>query len=168
MKFYMRKKTIPSKAGYTPARGFTLVEVLIAAAVTIIVALGTLNYQYYSIRHDRLAQAQLAATRLGQLILEDWKSTGGEPDYDPTSLNIGFMAPYPGETGNCIITLDNQTFYIQLVQSNPPEPYHDDVAGVTLSQIRVITRWRGDFTRGALSASDPTITLTTYVRRDGT
>lgn len=147
--------------------GFTLVEIMTAVAVTTIVALGTLNYQYYSVKHDRIAQAQLAAARLGQLVLEDWKSTGGDHDYDPTTLGLGFTAIGPGETGNCFIVVDDQTFYIQLVQSNPPAPYEDTVAGVTLSQIRVITRWRKDFSRGAIISSDPAITLTTYVRRDG-
>jgi prepilin-type N-terminal cleavage/methylation domain-containing protein len=163
----MNKKAMLPNAGRRIEAGFTLVEVMVAVAVTIIVALGTLIYQYYSIRHDRMAKAQLAATRLGQLVLEDWKSTGGDPDYDPTTLGIGFTSVGSGETGNCFITLDNQTFYILLVQSNPPAPYQDTVAGVTLSQIRVITRWRKNFIRGAIVASDPTITLTTYVRRDG-
>jgi prepilin-type N-terminal cleavage/methylation domain-containing protein len=163
----MRIKTMISKANRGIGAGFTLVEVMVAVAVTIIVALGTLSYQYYGVRHDRLARAQLVAARLGQLVLEDWKSTGGDPYYDPTTLGLGFTEIESGETGNCFIVIDDQTFYIQLVQSNPPAPYEDTVAGVTLSQIRVITRWRKDFTRGATTASDPTITLTTYVRRDG-
>ncbi len=163
----MNKKAMIPNAGLKMRAGFTLVEVMVAVAVTIIVALGTLCYQYYGVRHDRLAQAQLAAARLGQLVLEDWKSTGGNPDYDPTTLGLGFTEIEAGETGNCFIVVDDQTFYIQLVQSNPPAPYQGTVAGVTLSQIRVITRWRRDFSRGATTASDPTITLTTYVRRDG-
>jgi prepilin-type N-terminal cleavage/methylation domain-containing protein len=163
----MRIKTTISNAKREIRAGFTLVEVMLAAAITTIVALGTLGYQYYGVKHDRMAQAQLIATRLGQLVLEDWKSTGGDPDYDPTTIGLGFTTVESGETGNCYITLDSQTFYIQLVQSNPPAPYQDTVAGVTLSQIRVITKWRRDFTRGAIIASDASIILTTYVRRDG-
>ncbi|MGA2094406.1 MAG: prepilin-type N-terminal cleavage/methylation domain-containing protein [Sedimentisphaerales bacterium] len=163
----MSKKTMIPKVRRGIGAGFTLIEVMVAVAVTIIVALGTLSYQYYGVKHDRMATAQLAATRIGQLVLEDWKSTGGDPDYDPTTLGLGFTATGPGETGNCFIILDDQTFYIQLVQSNPPAPFHDDVAGITLSQIRVITKWRQDYARGPLVASDHTITLTTYVRRDG-
>jgi prepilin-type N-terminal cleavage/methylation domain-containing protein len=150
--------------------GFTLIEVMVAVAVTIIVALGTLAYQYYGVKFNRIAQAQLAATRIGQLVLEDWKSTGGDPDYDPTTLGLGFTTVEHGETGNCFITIDDQTFYIQLISGTPspnPPSNPDPVAGVTLSQIRVITEWRQDYTRGPLVASDPTITLTTYVRRDG-
>jgi Tfp pilus assembly protein PilV len=142
-----------------------LVEVMISVAVTIIIALGTLGYQYYSVRHDRSAQAQFTATRIGQLILEDWKSTGGDPAYDPTSLGLGFLSPSPGESGTCVLTLDNQTFYVELIRSDIEQ---DTVAGITLCQIRVTVRWRKNYGPGALSAADPTVTLTTYVRRDGT
>jgi prepilin-type N-terminal cleavage/methylation domain-containing protein len=158
------------KARQVVGAGFTLIEVMIAVAITTIVALGTLSYQYYGVKHDRMATAQLAATRIGQLVLEDWKSTGGDPDYDPTTLGLGFTATGPGETGNCFIILDDQTFYIQLISGTPspnPPSNPDPVAGVTLSQIRVITKWRQDYARGPLVASDHTITLTTYVRRDG-
>ena len=96
--------------------GFTIVEVMVAVAIVAIVAFGTLSFQYYSVRESRSAEAQIAATRLGQLLLEDWKSTGGDPDYDATSLGLGFVASTPPATGSYIITLDNQTFYIQMAQ----------------------------------------------------
>lgn len=155
-------------AGRRNEAGFTLVEVMLAVAVITIVALGTLNYQYYGIKYDRIAQAEISATRIGQLVLEDWKSTGGDTDYDPTTLGLGFTAVGSGETGNCFITVDDQTFYVTLTQSNPPAPYYDNVAGITLSQLQVVTRWRqGKYDRGSISSSDPAITLTTYVRKDG-
>jgi hypothetical protein len=136
---------------------------MLAVAVTIVVALGTLCYQYYGVQHSRAADAQVTGTRVGQLVLEDWKSTGGDQDYDPAALGLGFTTTSPGESGDYIITLDNQTFYLQLVRNDID---HDTVAGVTLRQIRVIIRWRKDYARGAISGSDPLINLTTYVRRD--
>ena len=42
----------------------------------------------------------------------------------------------------------------------------DDVAGVQLRQIRVITRYRRDYTQGGLDSDDHEVVLTTYVRRD--
>ena len=69
--------------------GFTIVEVMVSVAIIIIVALGTLSFQYYCVKNSRSSEAQATATRLGQLLLEDWKSTGGDPDYDPNSLNLG-------------------------------------------------------------------------------
>ena len=148
--------------------GFTIVEVMVAMAIVIIVALGTLSFQYNNVRQSRAAEAQIAAARIGQLLLEDWKSSGGDSDYDPNSLNLGFKLV---TTNNYVTTppLDNQTFYIQLAQqlapvtsgSNP-----DTVAGVTLQQLSITISWRKDFGTGTVSSSDPTLTFTTFVRRD--
>jgi len=149
--------------------GFTLVEVMVSVAIIIIVALGTLSFQYQSVKLNRSSEAQVTATRLSQLLLEDWKSTGGNPGYDATSLGLGFFDPTPPATGSYIITLDNQTFYIQMAQelapvssgSNP-----DTVAGVTLQQLSVTVSWRKDYSSDAVGDSDPTLTFTTFVRRD--
>jgi Tfp pilus assembly protein PilV len=148
----------------THRNGFTIVEAMIAATVTVIVALGTLCYQYHGVKQSRASQAQLVATRIGQLVLEDWKSTGGDPDYDSTELGLGFVDTTGSETGTCKITLDNQSFYLSLQQNNIDQ---DTVAGVKLCQIRVTVKWRVDYASGATSGSDPEINLTTYVRRDG-
>ena len=148
--------------------GFTIVEVMVAMAIVIIVALGTLSFQYNNVRQSRTSEAQITAARLGQLLLEDWKSTGGDSEYDPNDLMLdpGFVLV---TTGNYKITLDYQTFYIQLAQqlapvssgSNP-----DPVAGVTLQQLSVTVSWRKDYAAGAVSGSDHTLTFTTFVRRD--
>lgn len=154
----------PDEIGiYRGQSGFTLVEVMVSVAIIVVVALGTLCFQYQGVKHSRTAEAQITATRLGQLLLEDWKSTGGATDYDPVSLGLGFAAPASPNLGYYRITLDNQTFFLQMTQS---EIDHDDVAGVRLSQLRVTTKWRRDFTMGVLGIDDQTITLTTYIRRD--
>ena len=145
-----------------------MVEVMVAASITIIIALGTLCYQYYGVKHSRASQAQVTATRIGQLLLEDWKSTGGDPDYDPLALDLGFASPVPANPGHFLITLDNQTFYIQLAQQLVPIPNNPDpVNGVTLNQLNVTVKWRLDYGLGATTAGDPEVSLTTYVRRDG-
>ena len=147
--------------------GFTLVEVMVSVTIIVIVALGTLSFQYHSVKHNRSSEAQVTATRIGQLLLEDWKSTFGDAGYDATSLGLGFVAPTFPETGDYKITLDNQTFYLQTDQQlvnipNNPDP----VAGITLQQLSVTVRWRKDYGNGAVSGSDPTLTFTTFVRRD--
>jgi prepilin-type N-terminal cleavage/methylation domain-containing protein len=152
-------------------RGFTIIEVMIAVAIIIIIALGTMSFQYQGIRHSRLAEAQLSAARLGQLLLEDWKSTGGAADYNPSALGLGFQTTVYPENGGYKITIDNQTFYVQLVTPPPPAPVSsgsnpDPVAGVALNQLRLIVSWRKDFGSGAIRASDPTLTFTTFVRVD--
>jgi prepilin-type N-terminal cleavage/methylation domain-containing protein len=149
--------------------GFTLVEVMVAVSITVVVALGTLCYQYYGVKHSRASQAQITATRIGQLLLEDWKSTGGDPDYDPLTLGLGFASLVPPNPGHYLITLDNQTFYITRTGSNAvtaPDPNPDTVAGVLLLQLRVTVKWRKDYGPGTTTSEDPEIVLTTYVRRD--
>ena len=151
-------------------RGFTLVEAMLASAIVGVIAIGTLCYQYLSIRHSRASQAQVMATHLAQLILEDWKSTGAAANtpYDPTTLGLGFLKPQATEGGQYLMTVDNQTFYLWLTNSLAPvNPNPDPVANVTLRKINVTVQWRPDFARGALSVDDPTISLTTYVRCDG-
>lgn len=137
---------------------------MVAVSITSIIALGTLCYQYHGVKHSRASQAQITATRIGQLVLEDWKSTGGDPSYDPTSLGLGFVTLTFPETGNFRLTLDNQSFYISLTRT---EVDYDTVAGVWLYQIRVTIKWRNDYCPGPTTADDPEIFLTTYVRRDG-
>jgi prepilin-type N-terminal cleavage/methylation domain-containing protein len=148
--------------------GFTLIEVMVAVSITIVMALGTLCYQYYGVKHSRASQAQITATRIGQLILEDWKSTGGDPDYDPLSLGLGFASLVPPNPGHYLITLDNQTIYITRTQQLAAVPNNPDtVAGVTLNQIHITVKWRKDYGQGATTVEDPEVSLITFVRRDG-
>jgi prepilin-type N-terminal cleavage/methylation domain-containing protein len=147
-------------------RGFSLIEVMLAMAMVIIVALGTMSFQYQGVKHSRASEAQIAATRIGQLLLEDWKSQGGDSDYDPNAMGLGFTFV---SANNYTITLDYQTFHILLAQqlatvtsgSNP-----DTVAGVTLQQLSITVTWRKDFGTGAVSGTDPSLVFTTFVRRD--
>ena len=144
--------------------GFSLVEVMVSVLIIIIVALGTLSFQYHGIKHSRSSEAQIAATRLGQLLLEDWKSAGGDTAYDPNALGLGFTLVSPL---NYKITLDYQTFYIQLAQQLAPVGSNpDNVAGVTLQQLGVTVSWRKDFGTGPVTSSDYTLTFTTFVRKD--
>ncbi len=136
--------------------GFTIVEVMVSMAILIIVALGTLFFQYNGARPARHAEAQTAAARIGQLLLEDWKSIGGASNYDPNTLGLGFTTLVTSASYK--ITLDYQTFYIQLAQqlapvssgSNP-----DPVAGVTLQQLSVTVSWRKDYAPGTVSQFRP-------------
>ena len=140
---------------------------MVSVAIIVVVALGTLNFQYHGAKHSRISEAQVTATNLGQLLLEDWKSTAGDDAYDPTTLGLGFQTPIYVNPGYYIITLDNQTFYMLLNKQIAPVANNpDNVAGVELDQLRVSIRWRPDFTPGALTVDDPVITLTTYVRKD--
>jgi prepilin-type N-terminal cleavage/methylation domain-containing protein len=143
--------------------GFSLIEVMLAVSLTCVIALGTIGYQYLGIKHSRASDAKFMATRIAQLLIEDWKSDSGNIDYDPESLRLGFAAPEAHEYGNYVIILGNIPFFVGLQNSDVDS---DAAAGVTLRQIAVTVKWRGDYARGPIRSRDPMLTFTTYVRRD--
>jgi prepilin-type N-terminal cleavage/methylation domain-containing protein len=154
----MRKKRANQFRG-----GVTLIEVMLALAVVVIAALGSLCYEYLCVDHVRYARAEMTATRIAQLLIEDWKSTGGADDYDPQDLNMGFTLPPEVGMGNFMTVVDGIPLYISMDQG---EVEKDTFAGIKLNRITVAVKWRKDFTSGPVTDSDPSITFNTYVRRD--
>jgi prepilin-type N-terminal cleavage/methylation domain-containing protein len=144
--------------------GFTLAEVSLAIAIIVIAALGALCYEYLSIDHVRIARAELAATRVGQLLIEDWKSTGGNPDYTPEDLNMGFALPPDADTGQFMTTIDGLHLFITMVGSEVEPP--DTFTGTALREIDVTVKWNHDFSNRIPTDRDPAVVLSTYVRPD--
>lgn len=144
-------------------RGMTLIEVMLAVAIVIIAALGTLCYEYFCVHHIQFARSQIAATRIGQLLLEDWKSTGGSADYDPEELDMGISETSDAVWGDYMTVIDDRPLFIAMNHSDIDS---DDFAGVTLRRIDVSVRWRKDLGSGSPGAEDPSVNLTTYVRQD--
>jgi prepilin-type N-terminal cleavage/methylation domain-containing protein len=145
------------------APAVTLIEIMVAMVILAVAALGALAYQYHAAAHARIAKTEITATRTAQLLLEDWKSTGGSPNYDPTALNLGFSTIEEEPQADYFITIDNLPMYIVLSHDNVD---YDPIAEVTLREISVTVRWHRDYSSGAIEADDPALTLTTYVRID--
>lgn len=141
--------------------GVTLIELIVATMILAIASLGALTYQYHAVKRARSAQAEIAATQLAQLLLDDWKSTGGSEFYDPGSLNLGLEQI--GSDPIYRVTLNGFPMRAQLWYTDVST---DEAAGVTLREIRVSIRWRRDYKNLEPSASDPIFTSSTYVRRD--
>ncbi len=157
----------------------TLLEVMVATVVLAIAAVGALGYQYHAARQARVARAQIIATRTGQLLLEDWKSTGGSDDYDPTTLGLGFSsisipqfftegqgkgsgAPLHSEA--YAITIDGVPMQIVLRWEDIDT---DEIAEMTLRQLAVVAKFDEALGQsGSLAVYDPAILLTSYVRLD--
>jgi len=144
---------------------------MVTVAVLAIAALGALSYQYHAARHADIANKHMTAIRTAQLLLEDWKSTGGSQEYDPTTLGLGFSSltipPYfsNGKGKGVGATLNNAAYAITV--DNVPmwlilrwkDVDNDPIVGITLRELAIIIKWR--------EGSDvPPIILTTYVRLD--
>jgi len=171
------------------ATAVTLVEVMVAMVVLAIASLGALGYQYHAATQARIAHAQTTSTRIAQLLLEDWKSTGGSENYDPIALGLGFSSNIiyldqgvPLPNGVYSITVDDVPMVIVLKWADVD---YDSEAEVTLRQITVTTVWRRNAEKkvnwGTITAEEvanehansgygdalrPLATLTTYVRLD--
>jgi hypothetical protein len=146
-------------------KGLTLIEACLAMAMIAIVATGALSYQYLGVKHIRIAQTDLAATRIGQLILEDWKGTGGVDvaNYDLTTKSLGFQKPQRAtSTADYYIIVDGTAYYVWLSSADKD---NDPDAGVTLRQISAILQWPRDFGAGGPAVGDPSMVLSTYVRK---
>jgi type II secretory pathway pseudopilin PulG len=157
-----RRKSVPATI---------LVEAMVATVILSIATLGALSYQYYAARHARIAQAQITAMCTAQLLLEDWKSTSGSQEYDPTTLGLGFsslMIPSYFSEGKgkgvgtplnntaYTITVDNVLMWLILRWKDVD---NDPIAGITLRELAISIKW--------WEGSDvPPIILTTYVRLD--
>ncbi len=161
------------------ASGLTLVEVMVATVILVVAALGALRCQYYAAGHGRIARAQIAAARTAQLLIEDWKSTGGSTEYDPSDLQLGFSEPLaipddfstpeglgtPLNDGVHSFTLDGTAMLAMLKYLNVNE---DDQATAALRQLAVVVRFAetGDEDSGDRLADMSPVTLVTYVRLD--
>ena len=153
----------------------TLVEVMVAMVILAIAALGALSYQYHAAGHVRIARAQSAATHVAQLLLEDWKSTGGSEEYDPSILAVGFSSPQPipakwtdvkamvlAEPLNSAVyavTIDDLPMLVMLSWEDVA---YDTTAGLKLRQLAVTVKF------GVVNQLEniPPVALTTYVRDD--
>jgi len=165
-------------------RGFPLIEQVVAGTVLAIAALGALQYEYFAAGHARIARVQTAAARAAQLLIEDWKSTGGSDQYDPSTLGLGFAhagaAPSDFTTATGLGATLNGSVYSATVCDMPilvallyVDVEQDTVAKTTLRQIAVVARY-GQAGSGGVTVPEPRfadlppIILATYVRLDAT
>ena len=165
------------------AAAITMLEVLLAMISLAIIAIGALSYEYHVAIHTRIARAQIDGTRIAQLLLEEWKSTGGSVEYDASTLGLGFSSglPIPSEWSEddelgsplhdsaCAVKTGR---YPMLVTLRWNDIDHDDIAQVILRQLSVVVRFGEIDSEGHLvypsSHLDKIrpVIMTTYTRLD--
>lgn len=163
---------------YTTA--FTLVEVMSAMVILTIGILGALSYEYYATRNTQISQAEITATNTAQLLLEDWKSTGGSEEYDPSILGLGFSDPIkiPADftSAQGLGTPLNDAVYKITVNGIPmlvmlvwKDVAYDTTAEIKLRQLAAVvecsTSSQSNATYNWMDNIEP-VTLVTYTRVD--
>lgn len=142
-------------------RGFTLLELVIASLILGVVAVGALGYQYHARRMALRARAEITAARTGRMVLDNWKRTGGDENFDLTALQMGFVKN--PSTNTYAITVDDQKLTVTLDWQDIEV---DTAAMVTLREIAAVVRWRSDYQTGTIRESDPIYRIHTYVRKE--
>jgi prepilin-type N-terminal cleavage/methylation domain-containing protein len=159
------------------SKAFSLIELMVAVTIIAIAAVGGLEYQYYAVKHSRIAHTQITATRTAQLLLEDWKSVAGLTSYNPLTLQLGFAnsaVPSGFTMGQDIGSVLNNTVYTITVNNVPMVIMlgYSDVANYTVSgivttlrQLTVMVRWQQGqaIGSGGNTLCDSPVILTTYV-----
>jgi len=100
---------------------------MVTVVIVAIAALGGLSYQYLAAKHARIASAQNTATRTVQLLIEDWKSTGGSTEYDPSTLGLGF-SPRQAVPSH----------FSQGIGAGMGSPLHDAVHSITVDDLPMV------------------------------
>jgi hypothetical protein len=160
---------------------FTLVEVIATTVVLCIIAIGSLNFQYYAARDSKISRSQITATRTAQLLLEDWMSTGGSDDYNPAELGLGFtpVQDSPPDLGKYseLGTKLRDTLFINkvdevqmLVMLMSKDVAYDEAAKVKLRQLSVYISYGIVYVDNAIQKAEAAnikpVILTTYIRVD--
>jgi prepilin-type N-terminal cleavage/methylation domain-containing protein len=143
------------------SRGVTLIELVVVLLILTIVSVGAVNYQYFGTRMAHRADAEITAARTARLLLDNWKKKGGDENFDPQDLDMGFTQPA------------KETYYLVTVNQLPMTVMLDwkDIqvdadAGVGLRELEITIQWRLDYQDGEVGDTDPSYVMTTYVRRD--
>jgi hypothetical protein len=162
------------------AAAVTLIEVMVTMVILTIAIMGSLNYEYYAARDVQISQAQITASRTAQLLLEDWKSTGGSEEYDPSILGLGFSPPisipfsftYDQGLGSPLndaiytITVNNIPMLVMLLWKDIA---YDSTAEIKLRQLAVIVECgeasENNTTYNWMEHIEP-VELVTYTRVD--
>ena len=160
-----------SVRGHKCAKGSNLIEVMVAVLILAIAAMGALGYQYHAAVQSKIAESETATTHIAQMLLEDWKGTGGSSAYNPLILDSSFskssvpsdfdMAGVGGSTLHSTaysITFDEIPMTAVLKWQNVDT---DSITLTILRQLSAIIRWED---RPELAP----VVLTTYIRVDST
>jgi type II secretory pathway pseudopilin PulG len=145
--------------------GITLVEIAVAMLIIVVAIIGAMGYRYYSVLDARKAKVQITAARLGSMLLENWKGTGGRSSpteaFDPHLLGYESALLMVGSGGGgtpvaagftsfgaYVMVADGANYYTTLA-------YRDDVVS-GLRELNAYVAWPRKYPTGGFSSSDVT------------
>jgi prepilin-type N-terminal cleavage/methylation domain-containing protein len=148
--------------------GLTLIEVMVSVVIIVVGVLGAAGYRYYCALDARKADIQITTARVGSMLLETWKATGGSSDFDPltefaselaittNSVSLNELSGY--NSLPCYSINIDGSMYIAMLS------YQDDAtSGLRLLNVRVAQILQSDEQQyETVIAPKQVISLTTY------
>ncbi len=149
--------------------GLTLIEVMVSVVIIVVGVLGAAGYRYYCALDARKADIQITTARVGSMLLETWKATGGSSDFDPltefaselaittNSVSLNELSGYNSLPCCYSINIDG-SMYIAMLS------YQDDAtSGLRLLNVRVGQILQSDEQQSeTVLVPKQVISLTTY------
>jgi prepilin-type N-terminal cleavage/methylation domain-containing protein len=145
--------------------GLCLIEVMVAMAVLLVGILGTMCFRYHCALNCRKADAHNSAVRIGGMLLEGWKATGAENDFDTVgmfssdvTISTSNNSPTPAsgfsELGRYHIINDQMNYYATL-------SYKDSDAA-TPKTLNASVYWLNSNQSGSVGTDAQSIRVTKY------
>jgi len=124
-------------------KGFSLTEVMVAAVILAVMAIGTAGYRYYTVLDSRRATMQATAARMSELLCESWRGAKGASSFSPVvqfssamSIAQKTAGPEPSEDftllGKYRVVINGFSCYATL-------SWKDDSSGMRI--LNVATAW---------------------------
>ena len=142
--------------------GVTLIEIMATIMLITVAVIGAMGFRYYSHLDFRKAQLHIAASRIANAILEDWKGCGGKATYDPISrlsdeMDITSAADksvgLENHVATYLVTADDADYFTTV-------SYRDDLDKPRL--LNVTVNWSWEYSAAAAASGDPSVSVTTY------
>lgn len=145
--------------------GLTILEVMISAAIVLLVVLGTAGVRYHTVINARKAEMQLRAARLGSTLCESWRGVDGSKGFNPvvaTAPVAKLTSVSQGPATDAAYTVlghyyhkdDNVNYYLTLA-------WQDVSSGLRLLNVQIAWNQRDEGV-AAFTDVNKTLSLTTY------
>jgi hypothetical protein len=145
-------------------RGFSIVEVVVAAVVIAVAVVGTSGFRYHSALDWRRAVRHTSAARAALLLCESWRGTGGDEDYNPVShlgANTNIATGDGPEQPDGYTLLGSYTLSVNGTLCYATLSWKDVTEGLRALNVAVAWTQRGE-NGGGYDAADKIFPLTTY------
>jgi Tfp pilus assembly protein PilV len=146
----------------------TLIEVMVVVLIIAVAVIGAMGFRFYCVADAKKADVQAGAARIGSMLLESWKGTGGLSNYNPTTQFSAFTSRFEikqegtsnnywvHDKANSVTSSDGIHYYVTLSRTAP--------TSTSLAVLNVTVAWRKTYSDNT-SAGNPivhTISLATY------